>query len=267
VGVHARGVRDDGWHQTAPLARPRADALVLAAVPEIDLIQFPGGGRLESASPYCVKVQRLLRFKRLPFSVTNVNLPPKSRVNPARKLPVLVYDGEAIPDSSRIAREIEQRHPEPSLVPERPEERALAWLLEDWADESLYWMLLYLRWMVPENAVRMKRLFATSMGIPLGWFGPAIVQRTIRRSLVAQGMGRLSPEAFFDEFTQALGSLDRRVAATEFLAGARPSLADVAVFAMLQGVREGPLDFGPGLFDGHAHLLRWYQRVDGLTRG
>jgi glutathione S-transferase len=115
--------------------------------------------------------------------------------------------------------------------------------------------------------VRMKALFAASMRPPLAWVGPSVVMRVIRRALVSQGMGRLSPEAFFDEYMLALASLDARVAEAEFLAGPRPSHADVAVFAMLHGVREAPLDFGPELLDGHPHLLAWYARVDHLTRG
>jgi glutathione S-transferase len=233
----------------------------------LELIQFPGGGRLESASPYCVKVGRALRFKGLRFTTRDVSLPPRRDVNPARKLPVLVWDGEAIADSSRILRVLDERHPEPALVPEGPAERALAHLLEDWADEALYWMLLYLRWMVPENAGRMKALFAASMRPPLAWVGPSLVAHVIRRALRSQGMGRLPPEAFFDELMRALASLDARLAAAEFLAGTGPSHADIAVFAMLNGMREAPLDFGPELLDGHPHLLAWYARVDAATRG
>lgn len=235
-------------------------------MPRLELIQFPGAERLESASPFCVKVQRILRYKRLPFAVRDVNLPPGRRVNSARKLPVLVYDDERIADSSFIARVLERRHPEPSLTPAGAADRALSHLLEDWADESLYWMLLYLRWQVPENATRMKAMFAAGMGFPLSLVGPALVERLIRRALRAQGMGRLSPEAFFEEFQLALASLEARAGAGAFLCGPRLALGDVAVFAMLQGIREGPLDFGPSLMDGHPHLLGWYERVDELTR-
>jgi len=42
---------------------------------QLELIQFPGAGRLESFSPFCVKAQRVLNYKRLPYAVRNVNMP------------------------------------------------------------------------------------------------------------------------------------------------------------------------------------------------
>lgn len=38
----------------------------------VELIQFPGSDRLGSASPYCVKAQRLLRYKGIPFTVASL---------------------------------------------------------------------------------------------------------------------------------------------------------------------------------------------------
>ena len=234
-------------------------------MPRIELIQFPGTGRLESVSPFCVKAQRILHYKRLPFVVQNTILPPRAGINPAGKLPVLRYDIETVPDSTAIAFFLEERHPEPALIAPAGNVRPMGLLLEDWADEALYWMLLYVRWKFPENAVRMKAVFAEMMPFPLSVVAPRIVERQILRALHAQGMGRLSREQFLADLRRALGALDALAAQREFLSGPALGLGDVAVFAMLNGLREAPLDHGVGEVDAYLDLLRWYLRVDDLT--
>jgi glutathione S-transferase len=234
-------------------------------MPRIELVQFPGTGRLQSVSPFCVKAQRLLNYKRVPYAVRDVTLPPRHALNPAGKLPVLCYDSAIVPDSTRIALFLEDRHPDPPLLPAAGEGRATSLLLEDWADEALYWHLLYLRWKFPENATRMKAVFAAMMPFPLSVLVPRIVERQIVRALHAQGTGRLGREALLEELRRALVSLDALAARQEFLAGPTLGLADVAVFAMLNGMREAPLHHGIGEVDAFPDLLRWYVRVDDLT--
>lgn len=234
-------------------------------MPRIELIQFPGTGRLESVSPFCVKVQRVLNYKRLSYAVRDVTLPPRSGINPAGKLPVLRYDIETIPDSTAIALFLEERHPEPALVLPAGNARPVGMLIEDWADEALYWMLLYLRWRFPENAARMKVLFAAMMPFPLSLVAPRIVERQILRALHAQGTGRLERTRFLTGLRRMLAALDALAAQREFLSGPALGLCDLAVFAMLQGMREAPLDHGVGEVDAFPDLLRWYLRVEDLT--
>jgi glutathione S-transferase len=52
-------------------------------------------------------------------------------------LPVLVLDGEAIGDSSRIIEALERRHPDPPLYPSDAQARRRAVELEDFFDEEL----------------------------------------------------------------------------------------------------------------------------------
>jgi glutathione S-transferase len=235
------------------------------AMPRIELIQFPGTGRLESVSPFCVKAQRILNYKRLSYAVRDVTLPPRRGINPAGKLPVLRYDIETIPDSTAIAHFLEDRHPEPALIGPAGNARPVGLLLEDWADEALYWMLLYVRWKFPENATRMKAVFAALLPLPLSLVAPRIVERQILRALHAQGTGRLGRDRFLADLRRILAALDALAAQREFLTGPALGLGDIAVFAMLHGLREAPLDHGVGEVDAFPDLLRWYLRVDDLT--
>jgi glutathione S-transferase len=51
--------------------------------------------------------------------------------------PILVLDGEAIGDSTKIIAALERRHPEPALYPSDPQARRRALELEDFFDEEL----------------------------------------------------------------------------------------------------------------------------------
>ena len=119
---------------------------------EIKLYQFWPIADRESASPFCVKLHYALRYKRLQFETVNLASPTQAKkYNPRGKLPVLDYDGTLIRDSTDAVRYLEQHNPEPRLYPENERERAHALLLEDWADESLYWHIVYENWLIGDQ--------------------------------------------------------------------------------------------------------------------
>jgi glutathione S-transferase len=87
------------------------------------------------------KVRWALEYKR----VAHIRRAPLPGLHPlvalgvsgAPTLPVLVIDGKAYSDSTRIIEEIERRWPEPALYPADAQERARALALEDEFDEDL----------------------------------------------------------------------------------------------------------------------------------
>src|SRR6059036_2402979 len=74
-------------------------------------------------SPFCLKARICLQLKGVPFRRVTLTLGRRrelQRLNPLGKVPVLVHDGAAIADSSRIARHLEERYPTPALIPVGP---------------------------------------------------------------------------------------------------------------------------------------------------
>ncbi len=135
---------------------------------EIKLYQFGPIADRESASPFCVKLHYALRYKGLPFEAVNLASPTQvKKYNPRGKLPVLGYDGTLILDSSDVVHYIEQRHPEPRLSPENERERAQALLLEDWADESFYWHVVYENWLIDDQFEKFAAEILAPMPAPL----------------------------------------------------------------------------------------------------
>ena len=81
--------------------------------------------------PYCARVRIVLAEKEIPFETVTIDLaarpawllehnPPNGRV------PVLDEDGWILPESAVIDEYLEDRYPDPPLLPADPGERAAA---------------------------------------------------------------------------------------------------------------------------------------------
>jgi len=213
-------------------------------------------------SPFCGKVRKVLALKGLAYDVVEyggVRALQVKRLSHAGKLPILDYAGERFADSSVIARMLEARHPEPSLYPARPRERQLAHLLEDWADESLYWFELWSRFCDPVARERAVALFCE--GRPA--YERSIVRlgmRPYQRAVKVQGLGRY-PDAFIrSALLEHLAALDGLLAEGPWLVGERASIADIAVSAQLdEFARTSTLAHELGAFP---RLVAWLERCD-----
>src|SRR5215212_6262861 len=92
-------------------------------------------------SHYNEKVRWALDYKGVPH--VRRAAPPGPHRKIARRLtgsstfPVLMVDGEAIGDATRIIAALERRHPDPQLYPEDPDLRRRALEIEDFFDEEL----------------------------------------------------------------------------------------------------------------------------------
>jgi glutathione S-transferase len=200
------------------------------SVPDIVLHQW-------GISPFCGKVRKVLAFKRLPYRIEDYaglrGAQPKL-LSETGKLPVLDYGELRVQDSTEIARLLDTRHPEPPLVPSSLD-RHLVHLLEDWADESLYWYQLWLR-MFDEEALD-RAVSAACVGRP--GYERALFKLGMSRYrgwVKAQGLGRRAPEQVLAEFGAHLDALEGRLLHAPWLCGEAPSIADIAVAAQLDEV-------------------------------
>ena len=228
---------------------------------KIQLYQFGPLGDLESASPFCVKVRDALRYKRVPFDTINATSPIQvRRLNPRAKLPVMIDDGVKLADSTDIIRHLEARHPEPRLYPQDPRTRAMALMLEDWADESLYWHVVYERWQVPEQFAKFAEVIFSPVPAAARPMVRLLVGRQTRGQLRGQGLGRLGVGEQREKFRAALDWLDSMVAG-QFLCGAELSIADVAVAAQIGALNVPFTPVADAEIHAHAKVMRWLERT------
>lgn len=93
-------------------------------------------------SPFCRKVRLSLGEKKLEVELVEERYWEADadflRRNPAGKVPVLKMDGRTMSESGPICEYIEERHPDPSLMPGTPEERLEVRRLVCWFDDKFH---------------------------------------------------------------------------------------------------------------------------------
>lgn len=234
---------------------------------KIVLVQYPGLTARSTLSPFCGKAQMALGVKGVDYTVRNLFAPIQARrYNLRGRVPVLLIDGTATVDSSDIVAELDRRFPDPPLRPESPRDRAQAYVLEDWADEVLYFFGLYLRWIVDENYARMRREVLGRLAVPARWFAPLIARRTVTRRAAGQGIGVKDRASVEREFEVALDALAVLLDGRDYLVGARLTHADLAVCAMIDQLRiERLTPAAAARIAARAPIVTWAERVHRLA--
>jgi glutathione S-transferase len=218
-------------------------------------------------SPFCDKIRRILHVKGQPYQVREVSVSQSlrqvRRVNPIGKLPLLDHDGHRVADSTEIALYLERKFPQPALFPTDPRERAQCHVLEDWADESLYFYEMALRFTIPHNA---RRFVPELVANDPPWFqriaefaGPRFMRRTTR----TQGVGRKPRDMLLRDVERHAQSIDAWLDKGEWLVGGSLSIADIAVFAQLCAIRGA--DEGAKIVEAQPALTTWMERVERAT--
>src|SRR5919205_3144510 len=80
--------------------------------------------------PYCARVRIVLAEKRVEYETVEVDLQDRPawiyEKNETGRVPVVEEDAWILPESAVIMEYLEERYPEPALLPADPAERALA---------------------------------------------------------------------------------------------------------------------------------------------
>lgn len=232
-------------------------------VAQITLIQYPGAGGESTFSPPCGKVRMALRVKGLEFRSRNVHSPAAARrFNPRGRVPALIIDGETIVDSTDILTALDARYPDPPLTPATALDRAQAKLFEDWADEVVYFYLVWLRWGVDANFERMRAVRLSRLPWPNRWIVPPIARRIARGRCRAQGVGLKGDEVVRRELAECLDALEVLLSGRSYLVGDRLSRADLAVAAVVDQMDEPRLTPDAAAeVRRRAGIVSWLERV------
>lgn len=93
------------------------------------------------ASHYSEKVRLVLDYKQLPYKTIEITPGLGQidlyRMSGQRQVPVLKDGDEVIPDSTAIARYLDEKYPAKPVIPVDAKARGLCLLMEAWADESI----------------------------------------------------------------------------------------------------------------------------------
>ena len=214
-----------------------------------------------SLSPFAIKVRVGFALKGVAVELVDVTLERYAellRLNPRAKAPVLVDGETVIPDSTAILEWLEARTPAPPLVPADPARRARTLLLEDWSDESLYWIGTYFQFCVPEHAARTREVYVRRYPGPVGEQLAAQILENLREQAHRQGTGRKPCDEVERDLARHAGMLQALLANAQYFGGAAPDLADCALYGQaryLARTREGAALVAP------APLAAWFARM------
>lgn len=220
-------------------------------------------------SPFNEKLKRMLRYKGLPFEERYWLVADQKEVrkhNPTGKLPAVEYGGEWVCDSTDAARYIESEFPVPALIPDAPEQRALVHILEDWADESLYFYEMHMRFTVDRNwKNNISRMLERE-----GWFlksvlagsFPGAIRKGIRKITANQGIGLKNEEQLLIDCRRHIEAVNDLLGQGEWLLD-RLTLADLSVYGMLQAFKDAELLLT--LLQEYPGVVTWMERVETAT--
>lgn len=219
------------------------------------------------SSPFCDKVRRVLQYKGLDYRVEEVAPSTAqlriARVNKIGKLPALEHDGKVVADSTHISRYLDERFPQPPLYPADPRERALCHVYEEWADESLYFYEVRLRFTFAANMKRWIGKVVEHEPAPVKLLAPLLIPRHFKAILVPQGIGRKPEELVLRELDEHLQALAQLLQGRTWLCGDALSIADISVFAQLAAIRD-TVEGGQAVARQPA-VGTWMDRVDRAT--
>jgi glutathione S-transferase len=213
-------------------------------------------------SPFCMKVRAILRYKSVDFTAVNPlgALAEIHRRGKVGKVPALELDGELIADSTDIAYALEQRFPEPAIIPSEGRQRGLCHALEDWADESLYFLGLYHRWFEADGRKPIAGVFGSSLKARLAY---RFYLRRILGQIRGQGTLRKPPDHVRRDLCRQLDATESLLSQDDFLIGERPFLCDFALWGQLTYLRRTPV--GGTEMAGRPATAAFLARIDAIV--
>ena len=189
-------------------------------------------------SHYNEKARWALDYKRVPH-VRRAAVPGRHRaiarwLTGGKTFPVLVLDGQAIGDSTRIIEVLERRYPEPALYPADPDERRRALEIEEFFDEELgpYTRLLVVHHMLPDPDLTLGAFFSDLSG-PSRLSARAAFPAVRRRMASALGVDERGVGVAFEKLRAAGERFAAELQPSGYLVGERFTVADLTLASLL----------------------------------
>ena len=226
-------------------------------------------------SPYTMKLRAIMRYRRLPHVFEMRNGKVKEEVAHVRPqlIPMLQLPDskEWRVDSTPIAMELEQRHPnERSIIPDDEATAFLSALIEDFGDEWLTKAMFHYRWYyAADRDYAMHWIAADQVRAADGGaharqqFAEQICERQVSRMALVGCTDENRP-AIERTYELVLDALSPYVAFGAFLFGSRPALADFGLFGQLKTLSDDPT--GQQVMRQRAQTVsHWIRQVDDLS--
>ncbi|MGP8231979.1 MAG: glutathione S-transferase family protein [Methylovirgula sp.] len=203
----------------------------------IDLHVFPSPWPF-NPSPFCLKAETYCRLAGIEFRSVD-SLPLRA---PRGKLPFLSDGPEKIPDSALIISYLKQRFGNRLDQGLDAAQHAKGHLIRRCCEESLYFVMLYERWIDPDGWKVIKpALFGAAPPLVRDAVA-AMARRGVRRALNGQGYGRYAPQEVLANGAADLEALSASITPGGFAIGERPTSYDATLYAFLTNILDAPVE-------------------------
>lgn len=205
----------------------------------ITLYQFPTAFGLPNASPFCMKIETYLRMAGIAYASRYGMYQLRA---PKKKLPYIDDDGRIVADSHLIIDYLKSAYGDRLDAALTPAQRAQGTSILRLLEDSLYWVLLYARWIDELGWPLTRQAFFGALPVPLRGFVPLLARRGMAQQLYAQGSGRHQREEIYNIGRADIAALSLLLGEQPYFLGAEPSSVDAAAYAFLANILDVPLD-------------------------
>ncbi len=205
----------------------------------ITLHQFPAIWGLPSLTPFGTKVETYLRMTNTPYQVVFENTPRKG---PKNKMPMIVDNTKMIADSSFIVDYLKSTYHHTIDDDLTAEQNAQAYALQQMIEQSLYFIILYSRWIDPDGYHIIKQAFTPLMPPGIKSFALAMIRRSLKKQSYAQGISRHSKQEVYHLGKQHIDTIAELLPDSGYYFGDKPHSIDATLYAFLQTIRLTPID-------------------------
>ncbi|PHR94114.1 MAG: glutathione S-transferase [Robiginitomaculum sp.] len=221
----------------------------------IEFFKFPSAFGMHEASPFVLKLETYLRLAGLEYKTTETSDP---RPAPKEKLPYIIDDGETIADSSICISYLKEKYGDTLGENLTNEQHAIGHAVKTMLEERTYWVVVYTRWMMPENQ---KLVLETWFGmIPklIRGFITGKIVKDMRKGMYAHGIGRHSHEEIFAFGVQDVKAFEDVLGDKPYLLGKTPSEYDACGYGFLASIMAKPFPTPLSAYVGNSKTLMAY---------
>ncbi len=208
----------------------------------IKLYQFPPAYGLPNMSPFCMKVETYLRMAGLPYEC-----PRNADIfkSPKGKMPYIEdtgAGGKIVADSTFIIDYLKATYGDKLDANLTPHQRALGLVIQRTIGESLYWPVVYSRWIEGVGFETVKQAAFGRMKFPLRHIIPIMARRGLRKQLYQQGTGRHSRDEIYAIGCRDVVALSELLSEQKYFLGNEPTSIDATGYGFLANLLWVPID-------------------------
>jgi glutathione S-transferase len=225
----------------------------------IELVTLPPAFGMRNVSPFCLKIEMLLKQLDMPFTMSSERDPRKA---PKGKLPFVIIDGKQIADSELITEYLNEISNGKVFAALSDEQKGVGLALTRLAEDHLYWLMVASRWLDDEWWPNIANGFFGFVPGLLRGFVSGLARKQVAKTYDLQGLGRHTLEEQKGFARRDLDALQGALPKQGFLFGPQPGIYDFTVAAMLAGIYDNqPVTWLTLLAADYDDLRRYAERV------